>query len=42
MVLVYHVISQENMMKWSCDLMGEMSSRQVTTLQSLATLVVEL
>ena len=45
MVLFYHLISKDHMIKRSCDFMGKTSSRQVTILQSLvaiATLVVEL
>ena len=45
MVLVCHVISQDQTIKRLCDFIGRSSSKQVTILQSLvakATLVVEL
>ena len=45
MLLVCRVISQDSMIKRSCDFMGRIPSKQVTILQSLvavATLVVEL
>ena len=32
MILVYHVISQDNVIIWSCDLMGRRRSRWVTIL----------
>ena len=45
MILVCHVISQDHMIKRSCDCMGRSPLKQVTMLQSLvaiATLLVEL
>ena len=45
MVLVSHVISQDHVTKWLCDVIGMSQTRQITMVQSLltiATLVVEL
>ena len=45
MILVYYVISQEHMIKGSCDFIDRSPSRQVTILPSFAaidTVVVEI
>ena len=35
MILVFHVISKDHVIKVSCDFMGKSLSRKVTILQSL-------
>ena len=39
LVLVYHGISQEYVIKWLCDFIGRSQSRQVTIVQSLVAIM---